>query len=66
MIVCKVRECPFCSKNGFCMTRTLVINAGGQCSHIYKADGSVKEDWREPVDRQFMRGACEATDAPTA
>lgn len=66
MIVCKVRNCPFCSKNGFCLNKFVVITAGGQCGHIYNENGSVKKDWQAPVDSQFMRGIGNETEAPTA
>lgn len=58
-IVCRVKDCAFCSQNGFCLNRMLVINEQGVCDWVIKPgwDKSVQEIMksnykpREPVQR---------------
>jgi hypothetical protein len=56
VVVCKVSQCPYLSKSGFCMNRVLAINANGMCMHIYDKNGRVRDNWQEKIDNQFMDG----------
>ena len=35
-IICKIKDCGFCSQNGFCLNRLLVINEQGVCDWVTK------------------------------
>lgn len=52
-VVCKVNQCPYISKNGFCRNRLVSINANGMCGHLYNQKGQVKPHWNQPVDEMF-------------
>lgn len=55
-VVCKIEQCPYRSKNGFCRNRVLLINLNGSCGHIYDKNGQIKSNWQEPIDERFMDG----------
>ncbi len=46
-VICKVRNCGFCSQNGFCLNRLTVINEQGVCKYLTKPgwDNKVDEKW---------------------
>ena len=44
-VVCKVKECPYISKNGFCRNKVVSITSNGLCGHIYNEQGQVKPHW---------------------
>ena len=47
-IICKVKNCAFCSEHGFCLNRLTVINENGVCNWLTKPgwDQKVNEPWR--------------------
>lgn len=36
-VVCKFNNCGFCSSNGFCLNRLVVINEQGLCQYLTRA-----------------------------
>ena len=48
-VICKVSQCPYISKNGFCRNRVVSITPNGMCGHIYNVNGQVKNNWMNPV-----------------
>ena len=55
-VICKVKDCPYRSKNGFCRNRVLPINESGFCGHIYDRNNNIKPNWRQPISEVFMQG----------
>ena len=55
-VICKVSQCPYISKNGFCRNRVVSITPNGMCGHIYNVNGQVKNDWMNPVQERFKDG----------
>ena len=53
VVVCKVKKCPYNSKNNFCRNKLVAINSSGMCGHIYKNNGAIKLDWEKPIDEKF-------------
>lgn len=47
-VICKVKQCPFLSENGFCKNELLSITPNGQCGWIFDKNGMVKSEWRNP------------------
>ena len=55
-VICKVSQCPYISKNGFCRNRVVSITPNGMCGHIYNVNGQVKNNWMNPVQERFKDG----------
>ena len=55
-VICKVSQCPYISKNGFCRNRVVSITPNGMCGHIYNTNGQVKNNWMQPVQERFKDG----------
>ena len=49
MIICKVPNCAYRSKSGFCLNRLTVINEQGVCNWLTKPgwDQQIREEWRK-------------------
>lgn len=43
-VICKVRNCGFCSQHGFCLNRLTVINEQGVCKYL------TTPGWDQPVE----------------
>lgn len=56
VVICKVIECPYRSKNGFCRNRLLNIIENGSCGHIFNRNGQPKVNWQQKIDEKFMQG----------
>lgn len=52
-VICKINQCPFCSENGFCLHRCVVINENGQCMRL------VSGECGDPVESKFLATADE-------
>lgn len=50
-VICDLMQCPYRSRNRFCMNPLLYINMNGSCGHIYDKNGRVKPNWQEPVEK---------------
>ena len=46
-VICKVRNCGYCSASGFCLNRLVVINEQGVCQHL------TKSDWQQPIEEKY-------------
>ena len=46
-IICTIRDCGYCSANGFCLNRLVKINEQGICSYLQKPG------WNQQVDKKF-------------
>lgn len=46
-IVCKVKQCGFCSSSGFCLSKLTVINENGVCKYL------TRPDWKSPVEDRW-------------
>ena len=46
-VICAIRNCGYCSPNGFCLNRCVVINEQGVCKYI------TKPGWEQGIERQF-------------
>ena len=46
-IICKVKNCAFCSEHGFCLNRLTVINEQGMCKWLTNSgwDQKIEEPW---------------------
>lgn len=53
-VVCKVGECPYRSRLGFCRNKALVISDAGLCRHIYDKRGQIKGNWKNRIDEIYM------------
>ena len=42
-IICKVKNCGYCSVSGFCLNRLTVINEQGVCKYL------TQPGWENPV-----------------
>ena len=48
VVYCKVRNCGYCSQNGFCLNRLTVINEQGLCNYL------TKPGWDQKIDRKWF------------
>ena len=54
VVICKVIQCPYKSKNNFCRNKALSITQNGLCSHIYNKRGGVNENWTAAIKQEYM------------
>lgn len=43
-VICAVRDCGFCSINGFCLNKLVVINCNGVCKWLSKPGWDQKQN----------------------
>lgn len=58
-VICKVRNCGFCSQNGFCLNRLTVINDQGVCKYL------TKPGWDQPV-QNWLKNTYTPPEEPAA
>ena len=46
-VVCYVRNCGYCSSNGFCQNRVVAINLNGTCSYL------TKPGWEQQIEEKY-------------
>lgn len=51
VVYCKVKECGFNGKNGFCLKRLTSINERGVCAYL------TKPDWNQQIDSKWFNNA---------
>ena len=54
-VFCKVTQCPYRSKQGFCRNKLVSITENGTCGHIYDKHGNIKPNWQEKVKEENMQ-----------
>ena len=50
-VICKVRNCGYCSASGFCLNRLVVINEQGVCNWL------TKPGWNQQVSEMYKSNA---------
>lgn len=46
-VICKIKDCPYCSGSGFCNNALVSINKNAQCGWIFDDHGMIKEGWNK-------------------
>lgn len=50
-VICQIKSCGYCSVNGFCLNRLVVINEQGVCNWL------TKPGWRGPIEEKYKNNA---------
>lgn len=48
VVYCKVKNCGYCGKSGFCLNRLTAINEQGVCEYL------TKPGWDQPIDKKWF------------
>ena len=46
-VVCAIKNCGYCSVNGFCLNRVVKINENGVCSFL------TKQGWEQQIEEKY-------------
>lgn len=46
-VICAIKNCGYCSVNGFCLNRVVKINEQGICSFL------TKQGWNQKIEEQY-------------
>lgn len=46
-VICAIRNCGYCSENGFCLNRVVRIDEQGMCSWLRK------QGWNQQIEKKY-------------